>query len=79
MFAVIDAKDTAPSSIAPMCPTAKMLATVKEYCSMNVITKGLEYFQSVFDSRCHVVLILPAATAASHCRLSRSWCVRDDS
>ena len=58
MFAVIEANDTAPSSMAPICPTANIEATVREYCSINVTTKGLEYLQSVLASLCHVVLIL---------------------
>src|SRR6266568_7396025 len=60
------ARLTAPSSTLPMCPIVNMLATVREYCSKNVKINGLEYFASVFASRCHVVWILPAATASSH-------------
>ena len=79
MFAVILAKLTAPSSTLPKCPTVNILATVREYCSTNVTTKGLEYLHNVFASRRHVVLIFPEATAASHCAFSRSCRLRDDS
>lgn len=60
----------APSSILPICPTEKMLATLMEYWSKNVTTRLLEYTAMVFASRCHVVLIWPAETAASQCSAS---------
>jgi hypothetical protein len=64
---------TAPSSTFPRWPTVKILATVREYCRMNVTTSGLEYLNKTLDSRCQVVLIFPAATAASHCLFRLSW------
>jgi hypothetical protein len=49
-----------------MCPTVKMLATGKLYCSRNVKMSGAELFVKTFASRCQLVLIFPAATASSH-------------
>ena len=53
-----------------MCPTVKMLATVREYCRTKVTVRGAEYRAMTLASRCQVVCIIPAATASSHFWLS---------
>jgi hypothetical protein len=60
------AKLTAPSSILPICPTVKILATGSEYCSINVKINGAEDLVNTFASLGHVVVIFPAATASFH-------------
>src|ERR1051325_427284 len=66
MDAVILARLTAPSSVLPICPTVKILATGKLYCSKKVRMSGAELFVKTFASRCQLVLIFPAATASFH-------------
>src|SRR5438045_1523423 len=56
-----------------------MLATVREYCKINVTTNGAAYLISTLASRCHFFLIFPAETAASHCLLRLSCPSRIDS
>ena len=72
MLAVMLPKLTAPSSTWPKCPTVKILATVSDCCSRNVTISGTEYLPSTFASRCHVVWMIPAATASSHFLLMAS-------